>query len=297
MPEIPVRSYDYTPQLGWSSTRWETFRTCQRRYFYQYYARYDREFEQGRIQRLRQLSSIPMTVGTVVHEVLAALLRRLLRTGAEIDTQRFWPYVERTITGELAQTGLMEVHYGQRTAPEPSELMEPARACLETFLASDRYRWVRDQLGSDPRYLIEPPGYGEARLQGMKIYAKVDVLLEAGGHTVILDWKSGRRDIEKHTRQLLGYAAWAQDNLQVPAEQIRCVVAYLRPEYEEIEKLLTGAELEGLALEVAAEIEQMHSLCQDPQRNIPLNKEHFPLTDNLGYCRHCQFRELCDRVD
>lgn len=297
MPEIPLRPYDYTPQLGWSSTRWETFRTCRRRYFYQYYARYDREFEQGRIQRLRQLSSIPMTVGTVVHEVLAALLRRLLRTGSEIDTQRFWPYVERTITGELVRTALMEVHYGQRGAPEPSELMGPARACLETFLASDRYGWVRDQLGSDPRYLIEPPGYGEARLQGMKIYAKVDVLLEAGSQIVILDWKSGRRDTLKHTRQLLGYAAWAQDNLQVPAEQIRCVVAYLQPEYDEIEKQPTSAELEGLALEVAAEITQMQSLCQDPQRNIPLAKEHFPLTDNLGYCRHCAFRELCDRVD
>lgn len=297
MPEIPLRSYDYAPQLGWSSTRWETFRTCRRRYFYQHYARYDREFEQGRIQRLRQLSSIPMTVGTAVHEVLAALLRRLLRTGAEIDTQRFWPFVERTITRELAKTSLMEVHYGQRLAPEPLELMGPARACLETFLASDRYGWVRDQLGSDPRYLIEPPGYGEARLQGMKIYAKVDVLLESGGHTVILDWKSGRRDIEKHTRQLLGYAAWAQDNMQVPAEQIRCVVAYLQPEYEEIEKQPTKAELEGLALEVAAEIAQMQSLCQDPQRNIPLAKDAFPLTDNLGYCRHCAFRELCDRVD
>lgn len=44
MPEIALHQYDYTPQLGWSSTRWETFRTCRRRYFYQYYARYDREF-------------------------------------------------------------------------------------------------------------------------------------------------------------------------------------------------------------------------------------------------------------
>ncbi|MGB5135865.1 MAG: hypothetical protein WBN89_11895, partial [Prochlorococcaceae cyanobacterium] len=57
----------------------------------------------------------------------------------------------------------------------------------------------------------------------------------------------------------------------------------------------TRAELEGLALEVAAEIAQMLSFCQDPQRNIPLGKEHFPLTVNLGYCRHCSFRELCDR--
>lgn len=296
MPQITLRQYDYTPQLGWSSTRWETFRTCRRRYFFQYYGRYDREIPLAHIQRLKGLSSIAMTVGTAVHEVLARLLKRLLMTTAEIDQQRFWPYVEGVIARELATTTLMEVHYGQRPAPEPAELMGPVRQCLETFLASDRYGWVREQLGGDPRCVIEPPGYGEARLQGMKIYAKVDALIEAGGELVIIDWKSGRQDIDKHTRQLLGYAAWAQDNLQVSAEQIRCVLAYLQPQYAEIEKQPSADELDGLAREVAAEIAQMQSLCQDPDRNIPLAKEAFPLTDNLGYCHHCQFRELCDRV-
>ncbi|MEX1324538.1 MAG: hypothetical protein AB1Z21_10180, partial [Synechococcaceae cyanobacterium] len=90
---------------------------------------------------------------------------------------------------------------------------------------------------------------------------------------------------------------WAQDNLQLPAEQIHCVLAYLQPEYDEIRKQPTRAELEGLALEVAAKIGQMRRHCQDPERNIPLAKDHFPLTDNLGYCRQCAFRELCDRVD
>lgn len=33
------------------------------------------------------------------------------------------------------------------------------------------------------------------------------------------------------------------------------------------------------------------------RRNIPLSKEHFPLTDNPGYYRQCQFRELCGRED
>jgi predicted RecB family nuclease len=147
---------------------------------------------------------------------------------------------------------------------------------------------VRDQLSADPPWLIEPPGYGETRLRGQKIYAKVDVLIRLPGETLILDWKSGRQDAAKHTRQLLGYAAWAEHNLQIPAEEIRCVLAYLQPD---------SAELDGLAVEVAAEIQQMQSLCKDPERNIPLEKAAFPQTENLGSCRQCQFRELCDRVD
>ncbi|MEX1323833.1 MAG: hypothetical protein AB1Z21_06510, partial [Synechococcaceae cyanobacterium] len=115
-----------------------------------------------------------MTVGTVVHEVLARLLKRLLQCSAEIDQARFWPDVQHSITQELERSRLMEVHDGQRLPPERGELVGPVRQCLETFLASARYGWVRDQLAGDPRCLIEPPGYGEARLQGMKIYAKVD---------------------------------------------------------------------------------------------------------------------------
>ncbi|MCS5700962.1 PD-(D/E)XK nuclease family protein [Cyanobium sp. FGCU-52] len=62
MPEIQLPDYPYTPQLGWSTTRSETFRTCRRRYFFQYYARFVANVPQDRLQRLRRLSSIPMTV-------------------------------------------------------------------------------------------------------------------------------------------------------------------------------------------------------------------------------------------
>ena len=297
MPAITLPDYPYTPQLGWSSTRSETFRSCRRRYFFQYYGRYDNELPPALIQRLKGLSSIPMTTGDAVHQVLAALLTRLLRTTAEIDGARFTRHVQQTITGLLAGTELMEVHYRQRSAPEPAELLEPVMACLEQLLASERYRWLQEVLQGDPRYLIEPPGYGEARLQGMKIYAKVDCLFEVDGEVVILDWKSGRQDPAKHLRQLLGYAAWAEDHLKLPATQIRCVAAYLQNGYAEIEKRPTATDLQGLAAEVAAEIKEMESLCRDRERNIPLGKESFPLTENLGYCRNCQFRELCDRVE
>ena len=206
------------------------------------------------------MSSIPITVGT---------------------RERFSQHTGRTLADLLR--GL--------------ELLEPVQACLDRFPESERYDWVRDQLSADPPWLIEPPGYGDTHLRGQKIYLKVDSLIRLPGETVILDWKSGRQDAAKHTRQLLGYAAWAEHNLQIPAEQIRCVLAYLQPDYQELEKQPSSAELDGLAVEVAAEIQQMKSFCKDPERNIPLEKDAFSLTENLGSCRQCQFRELCERVD
>lgn len=75
------------------------------------------------------------------------------------------------------------------------------------------------------------------------------------------------------------------------------MAAYLQPTYTEIEKRPSVSDLEGLATEVAAEIRQMQALCRDPERNIPVEKPAFPLTETTGYCRHCQFRELCDRTE
>lgn len=296
MPAIAFPDHPFTPQLGWSSTRSETFRSCRRRYFFQYYARYDSDLPLARIQRLKSLSSIPMLVGEAVHEVVASLLRRLLRSSAAIDRERFVRHVRQTLEAALAGTELMEVHYGQRSVPEAADLLQTAMDCLEQLLASERFLWLVEVLQGDPRYLIEPPGYGEARLQGMKIYAKVDCLIEVGDEVVILDWKTGRQDQAKHLRQLLGYAAWAEDHLKVDAQRIRCLAVYLQNAYEEVEKLPTRADLQGLAAEVAAEVQQMQALLRDPERNIPLEKQSFPLTETLGYCCHCQFRELCDRV-
>jgi hypothetical protein len=296
MPAIAFPDHPYTPQLGWSSTRSETFRSCRRRYFFQYYARYDSELPLAHIQRLKSLSSMPMLVGEAVHDVLATLLRRLLRSSAPIDEERFMRHVRQTLEAALAGNELMEVHYGQRSVPEATDLQQPAMDCLEQLLASDRSLWLVEVLQGDPRYLIEPSGYGEARLQGMKIYAKVDCLIEVDSKVVILDWKTGRQDPAKHLRQLLGYAAWAEDHLKVEAHRIRCIAVYLQNGYEEVEKQPTRSDLQGLAAEVAAEIQQMQDLLRDPERNIPLEKVFFPLTENLGYCCQCQFRELCDRI-
>jgi hypothetical protein len=296
MPEIALPRYPYSPQLGWSTTRSETFRGCRRRYFYQYYWKFERQLSLDRIVVLRQLSSAPMIIGQAAHAVLAAVLKRLLTTRDSIDQQRFQEYVGKAIERELEGcTGLMEVYYGERESVATAELQPLVLACMESFLASDRYRWFQEHLAEDPPFLIEPPGFGEARLQELKIYAKVDALLQTTTETVILDWKTGRQDPVKHLRQLVGYAAWAEHTLSVEAGRIRCIAAYLQPAYSEVEAQPSKGELDALATEVGAEIAQMKLLCADPERNIPLEKEAFPLTDNLGFCRHCAFRELCDR--
>jgi hypothetical protein len=210
MPEIGLLRYPYSLQLGWSNTRSETFRGCRRRYFYQYYWEFERELPLDRILLLRQLSSAPMIISQAVHTVLAAVLKRLLKTGDPIDQSHFHGYVSKAIQGELQScSGLMGVYYGEREPVAAADLLPVVLVCMESFPASDRCSGLHEQLAEDQPFLIEPPGYGEARLEELKIYAKVDALLQTPTETVILDWKSGRQDPLKHLRKLVDYAAWA----------------------------------------------------------------------------------------
>ena len=159
-------------------------------------------------------------------------------------------HVRQTLEAALAGTELMEVHYGQRSVPEAADLQQPAMDCLEQLLASERYLWLVEVLQGDPRYLIEPPGYGEARLQGMKIYAKVDCLIEVGAEVVILDWKTGRRAEADPLQLALYRLAWAELHELDPA-QVRAAFCYVRtgevvepddlPGRVELEALLAGA--------------------------------------------------------
>jgi hypothetical protein len=168
--------------------------------------------------------------------------------------------------------------------------------CLIRFLESPRFDWIRTRALEKPDdWLIEPPGYGETRIDGMKAYCKVDFLFVVDGRVVILDWKTGKRDEEKHGRQMIGYSAWAMHHLEVEASQIDPVVAYLRPEYDEMTMTPTREQLLEFTEGIRAETEQMYAYCRDVHQNLPLEKSEFPLIENLRFCSFCNFKELCGR--
>ena len=243
---IRFEKYGFTPVLGWSNSRYETFSTCRRKYFYQYYGKYDRDIPQSRIDQLKALTSVPLVVGSIVHNTIAAILSRMLKSNADIDRVKFNEFISRQIQLACDHSIFFEVYYAEQEAVRPEDVEGMVGQCIESFMASERYEWVKQNAYGNEQYLIEPPGYGETRLQGMKIYAKVDFLFVVDGRAVILDWKTGKQDKAKHKKQLLGYSAWAVNNLNLSPATIEGVVAYLKPFYEEIVIHPTETDLQDL---------------------------------------------------
>lgn len=290
----PIRKFPFSPILGWSASRYDTFLLCKRKYYYRYYAKFDPKVPVRQIDELKALSSIPMAIGSTVHEVIEDLLNRLRRTAEDIDRARFSDHVRRETAAAIARTTFQEVRYGERAAVRVEDMLPKVETCLENLLDSSRYRWlVEEAIHTSDRWVIDPPGYGETRMDEMKVYFKVDFLFPVGERLHILDWKTGKRDDDTHRKQLMGYSAWAVFHFNVAPDQVQSAVAYLFPEYAEEEHTFTAVDLQNFSVRVRAETDEMYEYLRDVDQNIPVDKPEFARVDDARICPYCEFRGLC----
>jgi hypothetical protein len=290
-------SFPYTPVLGWSVSRYDMFSACRRQYFYQYYHKHDTELGAERIARLRSLVSVPLQIGTVTHDCVAAILNRLLRNPAEpVDHGRLAEFVSRKAAERHSGARYAEVHYGERTEVVAEDVASPSRDAIASLTGSGRFAWLVERARHpEGDWIVDTEGYGEMRVDGLKAYCKVDFLIPAEERLHILDWKTGKERAERHAIQLRGYAAWATHRFGVLAERITPVVAYLLPEYREVSVTLNQYDMQDFATLVRTQTHEMQGICADVERNVPLPKDRFPLTSIESMCGYCNYRELCGR--
>jgi CRISPR/Cas system-associated exonuclease Cas4 (RecB family) len=295
---LQIPKYPFTSILGWSVSRYETFSSCKRRYYYQYYAKHDPDYAADQIDALKNLTSIPLEVGKLTHSNIAEVLRRLLKSKSEIDRKWLSSFVKKQVEQTCqAKESFFEVHYSQKEEILPTDIMPPIEECLNVFLNSERFQWFKNKVMQNQNgWLIGPPGYGETRIDGLKAYCKVDFLFTVEGRRVILDWKTGKRDTAKHTKQLVAYSLWATNQLEERACNIDAVSAYLSPTYREVPLCPTERQLDEFTEQIHSETEEMYEFCRNLPENIPLNKSEFVTTQNGTICKFCNFKELCNRL-
>lgn len=294
-----LRDFKLTQFLGWSYTRYSTFQKCHRNYYYEYYAKYDiKNAEQA--FRMKRLTTVPLEIGNVSHEVLRVLLNRLKRTAEPIDRERFLEFTRRKTEEIFVTREFEDIYYGKTDNVDwKMEILPPVVEAMDNFLASDRLQWLLEEaLAYKEDWIVElgeRHKFGECRIDGMKAYCKVDFLFPVGDELHIIDWKTGKTDSARHNVQLIGYAGWAQYHLDVDFGNIRPTAAYLRPEYREIPVEVNEYDMQDFIDRVRSESDRMLEMCAEPDFNIPLPKEDFKMTENKGICKFCKFRGLCGR--
>jgi hypothetical protein len=292
--QLAYATYPYSPILGWSISRYEVFDKCKRQYFYAYYSKHVPGVPHYKMTQLRDLTSAPLEIGNVVHDVLEAFLKRLQKSDCDIDEQRFFHYARAKADEYCSQKTFMEVYYRQYAAIDMERIRTKIETCLKNFIGSPCYSWIfMKALRNRENWMIEPAGYGETRLDGQKAYCKMDFLMPVGDEVHILDWKTGARDEAKHAAQLKGYAAAASNNFNIPWSRIFPKIVYLHPVYDELELQLDHNGYEAFIGKIQEQTREMYGYCSNVEENIPKPIDAFPQSPSPTACRQCRYQELC----
>ncbi|MFO7618382.1 MAG: PD-(D/E)XK nuclease family protein [Thermoplasmata archaeon] len=292
------RKYPFSWEPGWSYSRMNTLRICLRLYWYEYYAkRFAPETDRKRILMLKDLSRIPFELGNAVHQTIAEIIEDLKVNDCVLE-----PGLARDVAVEkfeilVTSKPLIEKRLGVPFAPDDREKAhQQIRTSISTFYGSRWLAMLRDtDPGSRGNWLIDPPGYGEFRLDGKKAYAKPDlVFTHNDGRHYLVEWKSGKPHREQNLVQVQAYMFYAKDIMGLDLESTIGVVHYLtHPDQEPL--VLDGRKIDAAEIKstIKSEIRLIESLCEDVATNTPKPLGHFPRTDEPGYCRLCNFREIC----
>ncbi len=290
-----IKRFDYTPILGWSISRYDVFQMCKRQYYYSYYGKYDLDIPIKKINSLKIMTSIPLSIGIIVHNTIKVLLERLRKSEDSINEERFFDFVNRKMIGYCESNVFMEVYYNEIELLKTEKVLKKVKLSLDNLSSSNRFQWLlKKAIYNKNKWIIEPKGYGETRIKGMKAYCKVDFLFPVEDDIFIFDWKTGRLDNSKHKHQLIGYASYASYHFDKDPTKIIPIIAYLQPEYRETELSLNEFDIQEFTSRVKFETEEMYEFCINIEENIPTDKEVFAQTSNSAICNYCNYRELCN---
>ena len=310
----------FAHELSWSVSRDGTFRSCRRRYYYDYYLAWngwDRAApaERQRVYLLKKMTRMPMLAGDALHRALqdwfearrrgsrldpASVEERavtLLREGYRTSRDGAW----RRKPSKL--TRLAEHHYAEPCIDEASgaagdygkRYVERIRAGVRAFFEMPALEHVR---AAEPASWLACEQMGTIQLHDTKIYAVPDFAYreERDGRSLvhIYDWKSGKpRDVDRF--QLAIYTIYAGQVWGAAPEDVVCYDAYL-PSGEIALARHTAAELEPALAHVERSLSEMRALHFDATDDAG-DPERFPPLADEGdrECRTCNYRELCGR--
>jgi ATP-dependent helicase/DNAse subunit B len=251
---VKIKKFDYTDTLGWSVSRFDKFLTCKRQYFYDYYPKFDKDTAYEKLTFLKKLTSKPLETGNIVHDAIRDMLRRFQKSAKAINQDKFYKYVY-DMTQNYCKKTFTESYYGNALVAF-EEIYEKVKVILQNFIESDRFRRIEQSAAkTSSDWIIEPDGYGETRINEMKAYCKVDFLFPIDDKIYIMDWKTGKPNIKKHSKQLTGYSLWASYHLDKDVKDILPTIVYLYPEYDEKSVEIDEKNISAFAQQVKEEME------------------------------------------
>lgn len=297
------------PEWSWSFSRQQTFASCRRRYYYNYYGSHNGwEFnapaEAALAYRLKKLSNLYLVVGDAVHKSAQNMVERVMegRSLPEADVveeeirrqlRRVWK--SSRDDGELFLRRpnrvdmLQEFYYQMGVSDEVvAKINQRITKASKALVASD----VWNDLAADGVKVVACEQFDTFLLDLTPVYAVPDLLYkDRAGQWIIVDWKTGE-EVQDNKEQVALYALYVHAKHGITVDKIIARLEYLSLQTKTIMSF-TPEDLRAVEEEVKISMKRMQDLLVDPNLNIPESKGAFALTESRGQCPWCNFYELC----
>jgi hypothetical protein len=309
-------------EFSWSFSRHQTLKACARRYYFRHYKHWggwadDAPPEVREIYRLTKLDSRFPWQGSVIHRAVARSLIAARRGQPLRDPESAvqeaigWMRQDwRDSKDDLARrTGNYKLHVrfvehetgADDGSPQWRARWKESAGTVETalrgFFASPLYARLAALPEADWIEIDDPSGRTPPSFeyQGVKVHAKVDCAWREDGRAVVVDWKTGRRDLPPLPTQLAAYALYMQHRHGIPPGDV--VAREINLVTGKVQEHDVGREALEVFREVFEEsVQLMRSHLSDAAGNVPRAEGEFAFTEDERECRFCTFRTVCPRI-
>jgi hypothetical protein len=296
-------------EFSWSYSRDRKYRYCRRAYYYHYYAawegwRSDAPAPVQQVYLLKNLTSLPQWVGSLVHETIRLALARLkggqpaaeeallafMRRRAEADFEASQSGRYRQKPNQL--TGFQEHYYRSSTHQETwLQRWQDAERLLNRFMHSPLYLFLKQQPAET---FVQVEMLQSFIVSGVKVWIQMDLARREGSAVTIYDWKTGELNEAEARLQLGVYALFIRHAWSEGANKTVRARVYSLSAERSLEFALDETSLSTALAYLEASSTEMQSLLLDKAANLA-GIGRFPMTEDRELCRPCQFRALCGR--
>lgn len=302
----PAPALPSLEKVSWSFSRMQAIDSCLRKYYYQYFggkklAAQD-EQDKDTINYLKQFFNEHLIVGEIVHYVIRVYLNNK-RKGVYWDLVRVKGFGNRLLKDAINYSeelrngifkeykhiprSIMEIYYDEVEANElRNRVRHQIDHLLENFYLSETFQPLREGALHEQALIERKIGFD---LPGVHVDGVVDLMFPYGDKWIIVDWKTGSKEVEETSLQLLVYGQWLMRHKGIEKEKIFIKKAYLN------ESILEPLEFSDFHLK-----RSRGRIIQDADRLIELEEfgqngiiGAFPRCGQEKVCAQCPFKKIC----
>ncbi len=296
-------------RIAWSLSRDKRLRDCLRKYYLQHYLSRaggkPTATPLGReLYLLKYLRNRHMWVGEVVHELIELAVGAWRRGDSvppealvERGTRRMRAQYAESVQGLYRERprqacGLTEHEYDEQVTREEWQAQrDRMERCVRNFFALELTAAIR----TTPAWrFLALESSGSFELDGATVLVKPDLSWRGDDDRVhLVDWKTGKSRVDEDSLQLAVYALYARHAWGAGAEPLAGWLAYL--DGAEVHQApIDGEALSRAEAAIRTSVAEMRRLAAEVREQDP-DPPAFPMTEERGTCRACNFRRVCGR--